>query len=711
MAKLALSSQLFKLLDNADPQLRGEIRQLVSVFLKDSRLPGLDLEQYEAALDPKFRTVRLNKSQRGIVWSLGEDMYLLDDVVSHDEAARAARRKRCRTDGPSGQIELIDVSREEANVAPNAPPSNGNGRYLLEAISDKDLVNLGVKPDLLRLFRLLVDTRDLDALASYIPPREKSLAYMLASGYTVEAAWAELEANRDGDAADDLGAAIRRTARAGQLVVIDDEDDLKAALDRSFDAWRVFLHASQRELAEKKEFGGPVRVIGGPGTGKTVVALHRARKLVDDLGILASTAPKVLFVAFSTNVDEMVRKSLLQLGGKEIRDRVEVTTVDHLSGVVANKLTGERMVIATDDLLPQILEPLLHGLGLSADDVLREWNQVILAQDLRSLDAYLAAERRGTGRSLREQARREMWAAIERLTQELQRAGKETFLQRAQRAADALANSAHPLYDHCIVDEAQDLHAVHWRMLRALVKPGPNDLFIVGDAHQRIYHHRSPLSAAGIDCRGRNRRLVLNYRNSASIVTWARKLLGATSVDDLDGGADDLKGYHSAMSGPAPTQHGFPTREVERNSLAQQLKNWEAEGIPPEAVAVLCYRKAECKSLVEWFGNRQIGAVHVEKPRDGGATGKVNVITMHRSKGLEFRAVALVGASADSIPSPSQLASAGTDSARVEEIWADARNLLFTAGTRPRDRLWVSWVGDSCPLLAPCLEQQTTTPT
>jgi len=108
------------------------------------------------------------------------------------------------------------------------------------------------------------------------------------------------------------------------------------------------------------------------------------------------------------------------------------------------------------------------------------------------------------------------------------------------------------------VDEAQDLHPSQWRLLRAAVAPGPDDLFIAADPHQRVYDNRVSLASLRISVRGRSRRLSLNYRTTQEILAWAVPLLGTELVTGLDGEVDSLLGYRSPMHGPCRTVPADP---------------------------------------------------------------------------------------------------------------------------------------------------------
>ena len=128
--------------------------------------------------------------------------------------------------------------------------------------------------------------------------------------------------------------------------------------------------------------------------------------------------------------------------------------------------------------------------------------------------------------------------------------------------ADAAPSVPEGTFTSVVVDEAQDIVAQAWRLIRSIVPSGRNDLFIVGDAHQRIYsRHRVVLGRCGIDIRGRARKLRLNYRTTEETRRWASRLLDRCSIDDLDGGADNNRGVRSVAHGPEPRLRLFQSRD------------------------------------------------------------------------------------------------------------------------------------------------------
>ena len=226
------------------------------------------------------------------------------------------------------------------------------------------------------------------------------------------------------------------------------------------------------------------------------------------------------------------------------------------------------------------------GLTFTPAFLKNEWEQVILAQDLHTEQAYLTCLRTGRGRPLTKAQRSQVWQAAQQVTAELAAARQSTHLQLANEATHLLRQAGAPRYRHILVDEAQDLHPAQWRLLRAAVAPGPDDLFIAADPHQRIYDNRVSLASMRISVRGRSRRLSLNYRTTQEILAWAVPLLGTDPVTGLDGEVDSLLGYRSPMHGPRPQLRMAATRAEEFGPLAERIRSWLATGIEPQAIGV-----------------------------------------------------------------------------------------------------------------------------
>ncbi len=481
-----------------------------------------------------------------------------------------------------------------------------------------------------------------------------------------------------------------------QVSYVSGSDDQRI-LAHPFEAWRTFLHPSQREVAYHASYAGPAQVTGGPGTGKTVTLLHRAAFLAErGAQVLVTTFTGNLAVALAAQLDVLVQDLT-------VRNRIEVLNVDRLAYSVV-KLARGTPVIADGRVQQARWAQAAADIGLAFTPAFlqNEWEQVILAKGLRTEQAYLICPRNGRGRPLTKAQRAQVWRAAQRVTAELTTTRESTHLQLADEATRLLWQVARPRYRHILVDEAQDLHPSQWRLLRAAVAPGPDDLFIAADPHQRVYDNRVSLASLGITVRGRSRRLSLNYRTTQEILNWAVPLLGNEPVTGLDGEVDSLLGYRSPMHGPAPQVRMAANRTEELALLTERICSWLADGIELNAIGVTARSAAlvrEARTALEAAG---IATVSLN---GRGSTKAVLAGTMHAMKGLEFQAVAAIGVEQGLVPASAAVTPATEDAAAHAQDLQRERCVLFVACTRARDHLYVSGTGEPSPFLPPSPER------
>jgi AAA domain/UvrD-like helicase C-terminal domain len=476
-----------------------------------------------------------------------------------------------------------------------------------------------------------------------------------------------------------------------QVTYVSGPDEQQRILAHPFEAWRTFLHPSQREVAYHASYAGPAQVTGGPGTGKTVTLLHRAAFLAErGAQVLVTTFTGNLAVALAAQLDVLVQDLT-------VRNRIEVLNVDRLAYSVV-KLARGTPVIA-DGRVQQARWAQAAadiGLGFTPAFLRNEWEQVILAKGLRTEQAYLICPRTGRGRPLTKAQRAQVWRAVQRVTAELTTTRESTHLQLADEATRLLWQVARPRYRHILVDEAQDLHPSQWRLLRAAVAPGPDDLFIAADPHQRVYDNRVSLASLGITVRGRSRRLSLNYRTTQEILNWAVPLLGNEPVTGLDGEVDSLLGYRSPMHGLAPQVKMAANRTEELALLTERICSWLADGIELNAIGVTARSAAlvrEARTALEAAG---IATVSLN---GRGSTKAVLAGTMHAMKGLEFQAVAAIGVEQGLVPASAAVTPQTEDAAAHAQDLQRERCVLFVACTRARDHLYVSGTAEPSPFL------------
>jgi len=691
-----------------DKQVQRAVDEAFAKFGTAS-FAGQHLEKLEGARDPRIRTIRLTQSHRGIVLAPEHgETYVLLRALPHDEAYRWVSRNECSVNPATGALEVMDVTAIQ-QVGAVVAPARGGGRAgeLLAGSTVKDLVQLGISEALVPLVRRLDSEAELDALTALLPEGQADALRMLAAGYTIEDAWAELVAGEDPGPVDptDVAAALGRPASQSTFHLVEGPDELLDILSAPFAQWRVFLHPAQRRLAYRpRPYRGPVRITGGAGTGKTVVAMHRAKALADRLG-----GGRILFTTFTRNLARAIEENLRLLGGPELLAKVDVLNVDRLAYQVVREAEGAPPRVPREEEQELLWEQaaLEHtDLELSPAFLKQEWLQVVLAQGIDSRDEYLAAPRSGRGVRLARRQRALVWKAIEDVSNRLAQSRARTYPQMAEAAARFLAVRSVKPYRHVIVDEAQDLHPAQWRMLRAAVPVGADDLFVVADTHQRIYEHRVTLSRVGIDVRGRSHRLRLNYRGTQEILRWSLGLLTGEVFDDLDDGTETLMAFHSQLHGQEPTARGYLSWHDERAAVVSSVRGWIEQGVPPDEIGVA----ARMGHIAEETGKALSGAgvpVRVLS-RDGGAKDRrgVEVGTMHRMKGLEYRCVAVVDVCQEHVPPPRALTSASEDPLQRQQDLQRERCLLYVACTRARDCLRVSWSGVPSPFLEPLLRGQ-----
>ncbi|MFD5257273.1 UvrD-helicase domain-containing protein [Streptomyces bobili] len=484
---------------------------------------------------------------------------------------------------------------------------------LLGGCAPEDLRRLGVADALIDLALTVTTDEELDQLIAGAPRPTAEILTGLGSGMSVdevereitEPASTELEPGFE----DDMAAALTRTA-----VTTVDDDIRNVLAEGDFRAWKVYLHPTQRKIVERN-YGGPARVSGGPGTGKTIVALHRVARLAAALP--PGHNKPILLTTYTKNLTADLRSRLTSLMDPALLGRVDIKHIDQLAQSVLNENTapGSQRSLITDDRALEVLREVLFEHDeqrWGAEFLFDEWEQIVLGQSLATRQDYFKARRAGMGRALNRPERAAIWKLLDQFTLRLNGMGRETWAQAAERAARYEMERARKIqtraehkadigggdlihlddnssamrylrhrYRHIVVDEAQDLSPAHWKMLRAMVASGEGDLFIASDTHQRIYDRQVTLSTVGVHIRGRASKLTLSYRTTQEILDQAAKVVRGAAYDDLDDGTD--------TSTTAPTPRRLPLPAARPGPRIRRLRRLDRRDHParpgPQAVA------------------------------------------------------------------------------------------------------------------------------
>ncbi|MGW7042029.1 UvrD-helicase domain-containing protein [Streptomyces avermitilis] len=661
---------------------------------------GLKLESLKQAKDPHIRTIRIDQGTRGVVLAPDSgDTYVLLRVMPHDKAIAWAVKQKASINTVTQAVEIRDIATLEEMTPAYERIAPAPDQRLFSKVSDGDLTALGIDDTTLRQARALTNLEQLEVFAPYFPQDQREVLEYLAAGFTVEEVWRDVVAVSLAHASSsepvdttDYATAIHRTRT--RIAVVTDSDELRDILDKPFAAWRVFLHPSQHKVAYRASYSGPAQVTGGPGTGKTVVALHRVRHLLRHLRdgdrILLTTYTNALVAALRAGLEALVEDETL-------RDRVDVMTVDAFAGRVVS--TSRRPLRGGEEESRWEQAARTTGFTGTPQFLAQEYKHVVLAQNVRTQEAYETCDRRGRGSALTAAKRPLVWRTVQGFTDRLAADGLRTYLGTCVQAADLLEAEG-PRYRHVVVDEAQDLHPAQWRLLRAAAPARPDDLFVAGDPHQRIYDSKVSLKAVGIQVAGRSTKMRKNYRSTHEILSWSTALLVGRPFDELsdDSRNDTLLGYRSALHGNGPETHGAATEDAELDALVERVRGWLDSGVAPGEIGVSARFNKTCDTAADRLKAAGIPAARLRGHTAPDADA-VNVGTMHSFKGLEYRCVAVIGATDAALPYPRAITPPDVDRIQHEADLMAERCLLFVACTRARDGLYVSWSGEPSPFL------------
>ncbi len=695
MVSVAFSEKYFESLLKLTPNEQSQANKAVMQFQQNPLHGGLHYEKLTAFKDNKLRSIRANQDVRIILAAAEQDeLYLMLYVDHHEPAYNWAAKRKVEINPNTGSLQVFTVEDRtltDADPPPPAPDQPG----LFDAIRDRQLLQLGVPEEALVVVRSMKIEADLEeALAQeQIPKDTHDGLFLLMAGASFEEAYAEsVPAAPESVDTDDYAAALARPETQAHFTVAENEQALQDVLNQSIEKWRVFLHPAQRRLAEGNK-NGPVRVLGGAGTGKTVVAMHRARWLANKV---ATGNQRVLFTTFTRNLAADIQQNLNTICGSEIMERIEVLNLDAWVMRFLKK-QGYDYGLLVDAQEEKRLWELAYSekaadVDLSLAFFQEEWARVVQPQSVATLDEYKSASRIGRGTRLNRQQRVNIWPVFERYRHLLSSNHlKET--DDAYRDARALLQGKpelRPALCSVVVDEAQDMGAQAFQLIRALVPEGPNDLFIVGDGHQRIYgKNKVVLGRCGIDIRGRSARLKVNYRTTDETRKLAVSILEGVEVDDLDGGLDTQRFYHSLMHGPEPEVACFATPDEQAAHILQAIRN---NNLEPEACCVIARTRKELTDVKSHLEAHQqlchtLDGGHTQTPK-----GALNLATMHRVKGLEFDAVFLASVNRGLVPL-SYVVDMAADAVTRRQRENEERALVYVSLTRARRLAYILGYG------------------
>ncbi len=684
-------------------KLTGDEQKAVKTTAFDLQLspanPGMSFHKLDRAKDPRFWSVRASRNIRLIVHKTDRSL-LLCYVGHHDNAYQWAERRKLETHPRTGAAQWVEVremvreitvplyvAQDNVQVDAQLRQSPAQKPLLFVDTSDDELLGYGVPVEWLDDVRKADEDSVLD-LADHLPGEAAEALLELATGGTPQIVQ-PVTANADPFEHPD---AQRRFRTMKNL------RELELALEYPWEKWTIFLHPAQRQWVEK-DYNGPARVSGSAGTGKTIVALHRAVFLARK-----HPAARVLLTTFSNTLANSLQTRLRRLISSEpqLGERLEVQAINTIGRRLyeSHCITDKNSFnIASTEVIQSILKEVSEKAGNSKFSqlfLLAEWTDVVDAWQLDTWKAYRDVRRLGRKTRLPEQQRALLWSIFDGVRTQLMHLKLITFSGLFRQLCVKVSERKHTPFDYVVVDEAQDISVSQLRFLAALGGQRPNSLFFVGDPGQRIFQLPFSWQSLGIDIRGRSRTLHINYRTSHQIRMQADRLLGP-KVSDVDGNTAERRGTVSVFNGATPDINILDSVEDESKAVSEWLSKRGSEGVLAHEMGVFVRSDKELDRARNAVGDVELPFKVLDENLETTA-GYVSIGTMHLAKGLEFRAVVVMACDDEVIPLQERIETVVEDS-DLAEVYNTERHLLYVACTRARDYLLVTSVDPASEFL------------
>lgn len=664
-------------------KLTGDEQKAVKTTAFDLQInpasPGIRYHKLDRAKDKNFWSVSVNMDIRLIVHK-SQGSLLLCYVDHHDNAYNWVERRKLEVHPKTGAAQLVEIRETVKEVfvpvyiLENAPVKALP--KLFEKFADDELLSYGVPEEWLADVKEATEN-SLLLLGDYLPAEASEALLELATGGKPFIAEPILTDNNPFTHPD-----AQRRFRTMHGV-----EELERALDFPWDKWTIFLHPSQRELVEK-DYSGPAKVSGSAGTGKTIVALHRAvyiAKNFDDARILLTTFSPLLANALKVKLKRLI------VNEPTIGERVDVFPLNDI-GVKLYKANIGASQLVSHEILQGFIRSCAQEVKehkFSTAFLTSEWGQVVDAWQLKTWEEYRDVKRLGRKTRLPESQRTVLWSIFKQVNERLAENNLLTFSMLFTELAKLFNEKGIYPYTHVVIDEAQDISVAQLRFVSTLGSGDKNALFFAGDSGQRIFQLPFSWKSVGVDIRGRTKTLNVNYRTSHQIRQKADRLLGA-EVSDVDGNIEERDKTVSVFNGPQPQIETFNTEEDEAEFVNLWIKDQLEKNIVPHEIGIFVRSDNEIQRAIDALTGLDVPYKILDEKVET-RFGSIAISTMHFAKGLEFKSVAVIACDDEVLPSQARIESI-TDNADLEEVYNTERHLLYVACTRARDLLLVTSV-------------------
>jgi len=694
--KLLFYDKFFESLIKLPKGIQKKVIDFQKKFREDSKSAAINLEQISTFKDKTLRSARIDDTYRAILKSpdSGETFYLLW-VDHHDEAYQWAKSKVFQWNEHTQSMQVFTAPDEIEMIKPVIDQTIGNGLFI--ANSNEELLRIGVPDILLPSVRGINSFNGLEEIEKFIPADVFENLFYLADGANIEHLIFEVEEGKIPTNLRDEQVSSINNQRS--FIELSDDTLFNEILSGNLDKWKYYLHPSQSKLVYGN-FPGTLKVSGGAGTGKTVAALHRLKYLSEN----RKSGEKILFTTYTKALTENIKELVKGLNINQ--SNVTIQNIDALAFELVKeyqifdkeiRVFGINAVKTPNEVWEKILETEL--IAFESDFLLKEYQDVILYNNVKTLQEYMKTPRTGRGVPLSRRQRQDVWSLVEKYNEvknELAYFHKEELYNAL---GDYLRKENLKPFDYCLVDELQDFSNVELRLLKSFVEEKANDLFLVGDPLQKIYDRNINFSKVGINVRGKkSRRLRINYRTTEEIKKLAISIIQDSHYDNFDGDEEQKNGYISLFHGLKPKYIIFKTKEDEIDHVIKQIRHLYENGYKYSDIAITARTKDGLKDFHSYLHNNTIPYLKYEDGKWNGNPEGIKLLTFHGIKGLEFKQVYLVNVNERNCPKLPFDFEKYSDEEK-ESYMRNEKSLLYVAVSRAIENVEISGIGQKSGLI------------
>lgn len=637
---IAIAETCMKSMFELDNQSRKLTLNTISQLSDNPRSPSLKIHRIDRIkCDDKFRSARVNDNLR-VILAIQGDTFTLLYVDHHDDAYNWCEGKYLKKTNFGAEYiydEKVMLSSDYQPESCDFLKTSYDVPLLENAnIKEKHLVKLDI-PEIHAKNLLTIANEDtfIDYITIFPAELQEALLDLATGEKTFDAVYNELI---DDEFDQSTNSPMIQKDSKRRFYIPQSIEELATLMENDeFEKWTIFLHPSQEKLV-RREFNGPVLIEGGPGTGKTIVGIHRAVYLAENV-YKASEGKKILFCTFSKKLTKVISSKLgILMTQRGVENNVDVVSVDSFIFSTLKKAYGNVNNVnlkAFDNLLEKLYNSVNPKGSKSFYEF--EYHEIIEKNNIKTLDDYLTVDRSGTGMPLDKKGRTLAWEFIQLLLTEKQNNNIYTFTDKAYELLEGLENGQlQAEYDSIIIDEAQDLEPVKLKALCKCVKTTTNNVLILSDMNQRIFKLSTWKKDGGINIVGRTFYLSVNYRTTKQINDYARyQFVNSEMV------TAHIKEYKSIINGADPTVVGFKTESDQYKFIVSKTSELLQSGYLAHQICIVCPTNDDCRQIQSILTYADINPTLLIDDVFPSENSGICICSIAGVKGLEFEVVIL----------------------------------------------------------------------